>query len=154
MGHGTGFASPGLVGHVRCTLLGLVVLLAGAGPASGEVRQRAVVAAGARGDASVRVGERVLWRAPSPGTRVVSDVVWSRAGDAVAFATRDRAGRTRLVVVMVGGDVHGQTVTWPVPAAAIKVSRPAVSWLDARRVLLGASDLQPALIASWTTASN
>lgn len=132
----------------------MAVLAGGASAAHGDIEQRAVVAAGPRGDASVRVGESVLWRAPGKGTRVVSDVVWSRAGDAVAFATRDRAGRTRLVVVMVGGDVHGQAVTWTVPPRAINVRRPAVIWLGARRVVLGASELQPALIASWTTASS
>ncbi len=150
---GTRLASPGFVRFAQCTLVALALLLGGAGAAHGEIRQRAVVAAGPRGDASVRVGERVLWRAPTPGMRVVSDVVWSRAGDAVAFATRDRAGRTGLVVVMVGGDVHGQAVTWAVPPRAITVRRPAVIWLDARRVVLGASALQPALIASWTTTS-
>lgn len=139
----------------RCKLLlALAVLLGGASAAHGDTRQRTVVAAGPRGDASVRVGERVLWRAPSPGTRVVSDVVWSRTGDAVAFATRVRGGRTRLVVVMVGGDAHGQSVTWTVPPHAINVPRPAVIWVDARRVVLGASALEPSLIASWSTASS
>jgi hypothetical protein len=135
------------------TLLALVVLFGAAGAAHAEVRRHAVVSAGPRGDATVRVGERVLWRGPSPGTRVVSDVVWSRTGDAVAFATRDREGRARLVVVMVGGDAHGQSVSWAVPARALTVSRPVVVWLDARRVMLGASELQPALVASWTVAS-
>jgi hypothetical protein len=150
---GTRLASPGFVRFAQSALLALATLLGGAGAAQGEIRQRAVVAAGPRGDASVWIGERVLWRDPYPGTRVVSDLVWSRAGDAVAFATRDRAGRTRLVVVMVGGDVHGQAVTWAVPPRAMNVRRPSVIWLGARRVVLGASQLQPALIASWTTTS-
>ena len=154
MGSGTGFAKTGVVRVAQSALLALAVLVCGAGAARGEVRQRAVVAAGPRGDASVRIGEQVLWRASNPGTRVVSDVVWSRAGDAVAFATRDRAGHLRLVVVMVGGDVHGQAVTWAVPPRAITVRRPAVIWLDARRVVLGASELKPALIASWNIASS
>jgi hypothetical protein len=59
---------------------------------------------------------------------VVSDVVWSRAGDAVAYATRNRTGGMLLVVVMVGGDAdaHPEVVTWTVPPRAIKLRRPAV----------------------------
>jgi hypothetical protein len=153
---GMSFANPGAM-RTRRTLLALVVLLGAgnmAGAAHAEVAQRAVITAGPRGDASVQIGRRVLWRSQSAGTRVVSDVVWSRAGDAVAFATRERAGRTRLVVVMVGGDAHGETVSWPVPARAITVRRPVIVWLDARRVTLGASELQPALVASWSVASS
>jgi hypothetical protein len=152
MRSGTGFAQTAVVRLAQSSLLALAMLLGGTAAAHGEVRQRAVVAAGSRGDASVRVGERVLWRASNPSTRVVSDVVWSRAGDAVAFATRDRVGHMRLVVVMVGGDAHGQAVSWAVPPRAINVSRPSVIWLDARRVSLGASELQPTLVASWTIA--
>jgi hypothetical protein len=137
----------------RRTLLALAVLLGGASVARGELRPRAVVVAGPRGDLSLRVGERQVWRGSGAGTRVVSDVVWSRAGDAVAFATRDRAGRTRLVVVMVGGDAHGQSVSWSVPPRALTASRPVVVWLGARRLVLGASELQPAVVASWTMAS-
>lgn len=150
---GTGFADPAVMRIARRTLFALVVLLGAAGAAHAEVAQRAVVAAGPRGDASVEVGGRVLWRSPRAGTRVVSDLVWSRARDAVAFATRDRAGSTRLVVVMVGGDVHGQAVSWAVPARALRASRPVIVWLDARRVVLGASELQPAVVASWTMGS-
>jgi hypothetical protein len=149
---GTSFANPGVVQLARTSLLALALLLCGTRASQGEVQPRATVAAGPRGDTSVQIGGRALWRAPTPGTRVVSDVVWSRAGDAVAFATRNQSGRTHLVVVIVRGDLHGQTVTWPVPPRAINATRPTVIWLDARRVVLGASELHPALIASWTTA--
>jgi hypothetical protein len=111
---------------IRPRAAGRAVLWAGA--ARGECGSAPWVAAGSRGDASVRVGERVLWRAQSRGTRVVSDVVWSRAGDAVAYATRNRTGGMLLVVVMVGGDAdaHPEVVTWTVPPRAIKVRRLAV----------------------------
>jgi hypothetical protein len=134
-------------------VLALAVVLGAASVARGELRPRAVIVVGPSGDVSLRVGERLLWRGSSAGTQVVSDVVWSRAGDAVAFATRDRAGRTRLVVVMVAGDAHGQSVSWAVPTRVLTASRPVVVWLDARRLLLGASALQPALVASWTMTS-
>ena len=131
----------------------LATLLGGAGAASAEIAHRPVVSAGPRGDASVRLNGRVLWRASSPRTKVASDVVWSRARDAVAFATRDAAGHMKLLVVMVGGDLHGQVVSFAVPARADSLRRPVVTWLDGQRVLVGASELEPSLVASWKVAS-
>ena len=114
---------------------------------------RPVVSTGPSGDPSIRLGARVLWRASSRRTQVASDVVWSRAGDAVAFATRDGAGRMRLVVVMVGGDLHGQVVSFAIPARPDAARRPHVIWLADQRVLVGASELEPTLVASWKVAS-
>lgn len=132
----------------------LAACLGGAGPARAEIaRERTVVSTGPRGDASVRLGARVLWRAPSPSTRVASDVVWSRARDAVAFATRDGAGRMKLLVVMVGGDLHGQVVSFGIPPRPDAARRPVVTWLDGQRVLVGSSELEPTLVASWKVAS-
>ena len=153
---GTRFAKSGVMRLARHTALMLGVLatvLGGAGAARAEIaRERAVVSTGPRGDASVRVGTRVVWRAASPRTRVASDVVWSRARDAVAFATRDAGGRMELLVVMVGGDLHGQVVSFAIPPRA-DARRPVVTWLDGQRVLVGASELEPALVASWKVAA-
>jgi hypothetical protein len=131
----------------------LATVLGGATAASAEIHHRAVVSTGASGAASVRLGARVVWRASSPRTRVASDVVWSRAGDAVAFATRDAAGHMKLLVVMVGGDLHGQVVSFAIPSRAGTPRRPVVTWLDSQRVLVGESELEPALVASWKVAS-
>ena len=55
----------------------------------------------------------------------------------------------------VGGEVRGRAVSWQVPAHAIAdVRRPRVSWLAARRVALGGSELEPVVVASWDLASS
>lgn len=153
---GTPFAKSGVMPLLRRSvfMVGLLAaLLGGAGAARAEIKARPVVSTAPGGAASVRLGARVLWRGSSPRTKVASDVVWSRAGDAVAFATRDAGGRMKLLVVMVGGDLHGQVVSFAIPAHADAARRPVVTWLDGQRVLVGASELEPALVASWKVAS-
>ena len=72
---------------------------------------------------------------------VTSPLVWSAAGDAVAFAGQDPAGKARLVVVLAGPTV----MTWPLPQPAR-----AVFWLGPTRVAAGPSVLEPRAVASFS----
>src|SRR5688572_12912805 len=120
---------------------------AGAEPASLQMRP------GPLGDDTVYLDGRRLWRAGS-GERVVAAPLRSSADDAIAFATRDRLGRLELVVVLIGGELHGHTMRWRLPAAAVAPGRPpALTWLGPQRIAVGPSLLQPALVASWRTVT-
>ena len=92
----------------------------------------------------MRVGERVVWC----GSRRVSEVVWSRSRQAVAFATRDRRGLA-LHVAFVGGLGAGTLLTWPATLELSKGQRPEVTWLSHNRVAMGRTIVRPQLVASW-----
>jgi hypothetical protein len=96
-----------------------------------------------------RVGNTVLvdgdpvWR----GRGVVSPLVWSTRGDALAFTARDRAGRHALIVLVVPDDAQPAALSWPIPRAA----RPAraVTWLGPTRLGAGPTVLDPKVVASF-----
>jgi hypothetical protein len=75
---------------------------------------------------------------------VVSPLVWSADGGAVAFVGRDARGRTTLVVV-VPADAAPQVLVWPLPSPAR-----AVTWLGPTRIGAGPSELEPRMVASFT----
>lgn len=85
-----------------------------------------------------------VWR----GRGVVSPLVWSDRGDAVAFTARDRAGRHALVVLVVPDGAEPATISWPIPRAA----RPAraVTWLGPTRLGAGPTVLDPRVVASFS----
>lgn len=85
-----------------------------------------------------------IWR----GRGVVSPLVWSERGDAVAFTARDRAGKHALVVLVVSDDAEPAALTWPIPRGA----RPAraVTWLGPRRLGAGPTELDPRVVASFS----
>lgn len=85
-----------------------------------------------------------LWR----GRSVVSPLVWSRRGDAVAFTARDRAGRTALVVLVVPDGVTPATLSWPIPRAAEPARH--VTWLGPTRLGAGPTLLDPKVVASFS----
>jgi hypothetical protein len=99
---------------------------------------------------AVHVGQRRVWSGQG-GERVISAVATSRKGDAVAFATRGAEGAVALVVVLVGGDVDGHTMRFPVPSGARPTRRgkPTVTWMGKTRVAYGPAELAPTVIASW-----
>jgi hypothetical protein len=98
-----------------------------------------------------RVGSRrLVWRSPSRHERIITRVRWSKRRDALAFATANRKGWVKLVVVLVGGDLDGHTMTWPVPRRAHKASHPTVTWLGRRRVAFGRTEVRPDVVASWS----
>jgi hypothetical protein len=98
-----------------------------------------------------RVGaRRLVWRAPSRHERIITDLSWSKRRDALAFATSNRTGWIKLVVVLVGGDLDGHTMTWPLPRRTSRPARPTVTWLGQRRVAFGRSELRPEVVASWS----
>jgi hypothetical protein len=96
---------------------------------------------------------------PPPGkqgrARIVSPVVWSGSGDAVAFTTRDREGRGHLIVLLV--TVQGVTaaapevLAWRLPAIADAAR--AVTWLGPTRVGAGPTALDPKVAVSWVAAA-
>ena len=99
--------------------------------------------ASARGG-EVRVDGQRVWR----GQRVLSPLVWSDQGGALAFTARDRAGRTTLVVVVLLDGADPAAMTWAVPRAAEPAR--AVTWLGATRLGAGPSELEPRLVASFS----
>jgi hypothetical protein len=111
-------------------LLGLVLTVspaAGAGP-------RAVARAG-----GVWLDGACVWRGVAR-----SPLVWSAAGDAVAFTGRARGGGDALVVLVPGA----APMTWAIPAAAQPAR--AVMWLGPTSLGAGPSALQPRLVASFS----
>jgi hypothetical protein len=103
------------------------------------------------GLARVTVEDRVIWCAESRAVQVIAEPVVARRRDAVAFAVSGERGARELVVVLLGGEVDGHTMTWAVPqAAGRRQSEPTVMWLGRRRVGFGESPVRPAVVASWT----
>jgi hypothetical protein len=125
----------------------VLLLLALAAPAPAQARgvrapggeHRAVAGRG-----EVRVDGRRVWR----GRRVLSPLVWSDQGGALAFTARDRGGRTTLVVVIFLDGADPAAMTWAVPRAAEPAR--AVTWLGATRLGAGPSELEPRLVASFS----
>jgi len=126
-------------------LVPILLLLALAGPAhargirSPDGAHRAEARRGA-----VVVDGRRVWR----GQRVISPLVWSDQGGALAFTGRDRAGRTTLVVVLFLDGADPAAMTWAVPRNAEPAR--AVTWLGATRLGAGPSELEPRLVASFS----
>lgn len=100
--------------------------------------------AGARAE----VRGRAVWLDGTLAWRgaVTSPLVWSRAGEAVAFAGRDSAGRAALVVVVAG--VRPTVLTWPIPRSAQPAR--AVTWLGPTRIGAGPTELDPRIVASYS----
>src|SRR5262249_61982062 len=83
------------------------------------------------------------------GQDITPPLVWSRRGDAVAFAARDVRGSARLVVLLVQLDGSVTPLEWAIPRAAQPAR--AVTWLGPTRVGTGPSALEPRATASWVT---
>jgi hypothetical protein len=111
--------------------------------------RKAVARAHPTGGDAVYAGRRLLWRGHSKREQVVSKIRWSRTRDALAFATTDRLGVLKLVVVLVGGDTDGHVMTWPIPVSSAPSATPTVTWLGQRRVAFGRSQVRPDVVASW-----
>jgi len=136
----------------------LGVGIAGVSPvavADGGKRRRAVASAHPTGGDAVYLGRRsgmrrLIWRAPSRHERVITEVTWSKHHDGLAFATKNRRGAINLVVVLIGGDLDGHTMSWPIPRRSIERTRPTVTWLGTQRVAFGHSEVRPDVVASWS----
>ncbi|HKA90306.1 MAG TPA: hypothetical protein VKE22_21740 [Haliangiales bacterium] len=105
-------------------------------------------------DAEVRegfvyVGRVPRWPERGAGQDITTPLVWSRRGDAVAFAARDVRGSARLVVLLVQLDGSVTPLEWAIPRAAQPAR--AVTWLGPTRVGTGPSALEPRATASWVT---
>ena len=117
--------------------------------AESRAARKVVARAHPAGGDAVYVSRRLLWRGDSKREQVVSDIRWSRSRDAVAFATTDRLGVLKLVVVLVGGNTDGHVMSWPIPVASTPSATPTVTWLGRRRVAFGRSEVRPDVVASW-----
>ncbi len=148
---------------MRRTVPAIVALVVGFGIwgtpslAVGDAGDRRVAVAGAHpsGTDAVYLGERVgkrrlVWRAPSRHVRIITEVAWSKRRDALAFAITNRLGAIRLVVVLIGGDLDGHVMSWPIPSRDRARAHPTVTWLGSRRVAFGRSELRPEVVASWS----
>jgi hypothetical protein len=107
--------------------------------------------AGAGDRAEVR-GRDAVWIDGAPAWRggaVLSPLVWSQGGDAVAFAARDRSGRAALIVLLPGvGSGRALVLSWLIPRAALPAR--AVTWLGPTRLGTGPTELEPRMIASFS----
>lgn len=118
------------------------------GTRKAEVRRRPA------GGEALFVDGRMYW--PEPGARtaaqVTTGVVWSRRGDAVALVAREsRSGKTTLVVALVDGDAAPTALSWDIPQAAQPAR--AIMWLGPTRVAVGPREMEPKVVASWTSAA-
>lgn len=138
-----------LVATVTLAWLAPVSAARAQGFAAGPLRGQAVAQLVRVGASSVHVAGRRVWRPRSPGERIITGVVKSRSGAAVAFATRCARGEVTLFVVLLGPEVHGHVMTWPIPARARRAGKANVMWLGERRVGFGYSPVRPAVVASW-----
>src|SRR5262249_43155939 len=129
-------------GHaMRISALVSLVLFGAAGGAAhpdAEVREGVVY-----------VGRVPRWPERGAGQDITTPLVWSRRGDAVAFAARDVRGSARLVVLLVQLDGSVTPLEWAIPRAAQPAR--AVTWLGPTRVGTGPSALEPRATASWVT---
>jgi len=82
--------------------------------------------------------------------KIITEISWSKRRDALAFATTNRSGAIKLVVVLIGGELDGHVMTWPIPPRDRARARPTVTWLGRRRVAFGRSELRPEVVASWS----
>jgi hypothetical protein len=112
----------------------------------------AEVRARPRGGEAVWIDGRLGWPESDAraAPRITTPLVWSRRGDAVAFAARE--GHTggsvhRLVVVVAAGGDEPVAITWAMPQPAR-----VVTWLGDRRVGAGPSALDPKVVASFSTS--
>lgn len=112
----------------------------------------AEVRARASGGDGLYVDGAQVW--PTPGHRehpqIVTPVVWSRGGDAVALVARGSAGNTTLVVAIVAGDAAGRALSWPIPKSAGALR--SIMWLGPTRVAVGPREMEPKVVASWTVS--
>ncbi len=117
-----------------------LVLLGGAGKGHPPADVRSGV---------VFVNDVARWPESPLRHSITSPLVWSRRGDAVAFAARDPRGFAKLVVLLVEPGGATQSLEWPIPMTA----QPArsVTWLGPTRVGTGPSPLEPRATASWIT---
>jgi len=95
----------------------------------------------------VYVNDVARWPETTVRHSITSPLVWSRRGDAVAFAARDARGGAKLVVLLVEPTGATQSLEWPIPATAQPAR--AVTWLGPTRVGTGPSPLEPRATASW-----
>lgn len=149
---------------VTCALLGAVVALAApatsAAPAaprprlsapSPDGRRLAEVRRRATGGEALYVDGRAYWPPADAriAPRITTSLVWSRGGDALAFVANE-AGRSTLVVALVDGEGAPMALSWPIPTAAGPAR--AIMWLGSTRVAVGPRELEPKVVASWSTS--
>jgi hypothetical protein len=95
----------------------------------------------------VYVNDVARWPETPLRYSITSPLVWSRRGDALAFAARAARGEARLVVLLVEPGGATQSLEWPIPATAQQAR--AVTWLGPTRVGTGPSALEPRATATW-----
>jgi hypothetical protein len=102
------------------------------------------------GDAIYVSGARVWPKDASRSVFVTAEPRWSRSGEALALLVREQTA-TRLVVVLVRGEIAGKVLEWDVPPNALPAK--VVMWIDAHRVSVGAREMEPRMVASWQASS-
>ena len=151
-----------LLQYVRSTAL--VCLALGAAAASGadaskaptriaspDGRDFAEVRARPLGGDAIYVSGARVW--PKDGARsvvVTAEPRWSRSSEAIALLVREKT-TTRLVVVLVRGDIAGRALEWDVPPNALPAK--VVTWIDAHRVAVGAREMEPRMVATWESST-
>ena len=100
------------------------------------------------GDAIYVSGARVWPKDFSRSVFVTAEPRWSRSSEAIALLVREKT-TTRLVVVLLRGEVAGQVLEWDVPPNALPAK--VVTWIDAHRVSVGAREMEPRMVATWSS---
>jgi hypothetical protein len=120
--------------------------------ASPDGKRVAEVQRRAAGGEGLFVDGRLYWPAAGSRTtaRVTTELVWSRRSDAVALVAREPSGAVTLVVAVVAGDAAPTALSWPIPEAALPAR--AIMWLGPTRVAVGPGEMDPKVVASWTTS--
>jgi hypothetical protein len=81
------------------------------------------------------------------GTRVVSNLVWSRDGSGLAFVERATNGKLRLLVFPVLE--MDEPLSWDLPDGVI-TRAPRVTWMGPAQVGVGESEAAPQIVARFT----
>jgi hypothetical protein len=81
------------------------------------------------------------------GTRVVSNLVWSRDGSGLAFVERTTAGRLRLLVFPVLE--MDEPLSWDLPDGVLQRA-PKVAWIGPAQVGVGESEAAPVVVARFS----
>jgi hypothetical protein len=81
------------------------------------------------------------------GTRVVSNLTWSRDGAGLAFVERTREGGLRLIVFPVLE--MDDPLTWDLPSGVLS-GAPRTTWIAPGQVGVGNSEAAPQIVARFT----
>jgi hypothetical protein len=136
----------GVLGGIYNPTLSRAEALPEGSPLRGAAAPRAEARCSSEGDTVWLDGARV-WPARGSGhPRIVTPLLWSGAGDAIAFLAQ-RGEKSLEIVVLVLDRGAITPLSWPVPAAALPAR--VVTWVGPTKVAIGPTAFAPKAAVSF-----